>query len=100
MIIAMAITKDDQVQAVATAAGITARQARDAIDAVVAVVTAGLLQEGRITLHGLGSFATRVRSPRRVMNPATRVMMDIPARTVIKFKPAHQLRDRVEEQHA
>lgn len=95
MIIGVAITKDNQIQAVAKAAGITARQARDAIDAVAAVVTVGLVEDGRVTLHGLGLFTTQRRAPRRVTNPATGVMMDLPSKTVVKFKPSSYVRDRV-----
>jgi nucleoid DNA-binding protein len=100
MIIGMTITKDEQVQAVAAAAGLTAKQARDAIDAVVAIVTAGLLANGKITLHGLGMFETRRRSPRRVRNPSTGAMMDIPAKAVVKFKPSVQVRRDVEDRHS
>lgn len=95
MIIGVTITKDDQIQAVAKAAGITARQARDAIDAVAAVATVGLLEDGRFTLHGFGLFTTQRRAPRRVTNPATGVMMDLPPKTVVKFKPSTHLRERV-----
>src|SRR4051812_48623437 len=97
MIIGMTITKDDQVHAVAQAAGISLKQARDAIDAVAAVLMAGLVGDGQITLHGLGRFTTQHRGPRRVRNPATGLMMDVPAKTVVKFKPADHLRERVEK---
>lgn len=97
MIIGMPITKNLQIEAVAEATGLTVKQARAAIDAVVGVVTAGLLEEGRIVLDGLGIFETRRRSARHIRNPATGVMMDLPPSQVIKFKPAAQLRARVEE---
>lgn len=87
--------KDEQVRIVAEHAGITSKQARDAIDAVVALVVAGLVAEGRVILHGLGSFEKRRRSSRRVRNPATGVMMDVPAKTVVTFKPSSHLRERV-----
>jgi DNA-binding protein HU-beta len=93
------MTKDDQIRAVAAEAGITSTQARMAIDALTAVITVGLISDGRITVHGLGNFETKRRSERRVRNPATGDMMDVPARTVVKFKPSSYLRDRVEETH-
>lgn len=90
------MTKDDQIRAVAAEAGITSQQARMAIDALTAVVAVGLTVQGKITVHGLGAFEVRHRSPRRVFNPSTRVMMDAPAKNVVKFKPSGYLRQRVE----
>lgn len=92
------MTKDEQVRIVAEQAGVTAKQARDAIDAVVALIVAGLVAEGRVVVHGLGSFDKHRRSPRRVRNLATGEMMDVPAKTVVKFKPSSYLRDRVERE--
>jgi nucleoid DNA-binding protein len=99
MIIGMTITKDDQIDAVAHAAGVTAKQARDTIDAIVGVITAGLISEGKLSLHGLGIFEVQRRGPRRVMNPSTGVPMDIPSKCVVKFRPANNLRKRVEDHY-
>lgn len=99
MIIGMTITKDDQIDAVAAAAGINAKQARAAIDAVIGVVMAGLLRDGRILLHGLGIFEVHRRSPRRVRNPSTGSMMDLPSKCVVRFRPASNLRSRVEDHY-
>lgn len=94
------MTRRDQVEAVAKAAHLTIKQARDAIDAVAAVVQLGLLEEERSKIEGLGAFIVRRRGPKRVRNPSTGVMMDIPATAVVLFKPAPQLRDSVKERHA
>ena len=94
------MTKRDQIDVVAHAAGITTRQARAAIDAVGALITASLLEEERFSYSGLGTFMVIRRRPRRVSNPRTGVLMDLPAKTVVKFKPAPELRKRVEERHA
>lgn len=95
MIIAM--TRREQVEAVAHAAGITARQARDALDAVGGIVVAGLLESERVTLGGVGTFVVKRRSPRRVTNPATGVPMDLPASAAVAFRPAGELRKIVND---
>jgi len=97
MITAMAIPKSEQVRIICEQAGITAAQARLALDSVVGIVAAGLVRDERVVIHGLGTFDIRRRSPRRVINPATGVMMDLPAKRVVKFKPAGELARRVEE---
>jgi DNA-binding protein HU-beta len=96
MITGMAITRDEQIDALAGAAGITAKQARLVLDALPGVVVAGLLEDERITLHGLGTFEVARRAPRRVMNPSTGAMMDLPGKSVAKFKPSRYVRERVE----
>lgn len=95
MITVMTITADEQIDAVAVAAGITRKQARAAMDAVAGVVVAGLADD-RIALRGLGIFSIQHRRRRNVTNPATGVPMEIPARDVIVFKPSKELRTRVE----
>lgn len=94
------ITTDDQIDAVAMAAGITRRQARKAMDAVSAVVIAGLTSDDRIVIQGLGTFAMHHRRLTRVRNPQTGHMMEVPARDAIAFRPAKQLRQRVEDLRA
>jgi len=95
MITGMAMTKDDQIRIIAEQAGITAAQARAALDAVAAIVTAGLIRDERVSLHGLGTFVVQHRAPRRVMNPHSGVMMDLPSSRVVKFRPAKNVRDRI-----
>jgi nucleoid DNA-binding protein len=94
------MTKREQVDLVARAAHVTARQARDAFDASMAVIVAGLLEDERVAVSGLGVFSVQHRRPRRVNNPHTGVMMDLPASAVVRFKPAPELRRRVQERHA
>jgi DNA-binding protein HU-beta len=95
------VTKREQVTLVARSTGLTARHARDAIDAFAVVVATALVEDaGRITVDGLGTFLVQHRAPRRVMNPATGDMMELPATAVVKFKPVPQLRKRVEERHS
>lgn len=90
------MTRRDQIDAVAHVAGITPAQARRALDAVGGMVRTGLIEEGRVTLAGVGLFSVQRRSPRRVRNPSTGVMMDLPESRVVKFKPEPKLRADVE----
>lgn len=90
------MTRREQIDAVATVAGITAAEARKALDALPAIIKIGLLERERITLAGVGTFSMQHRRPRRVRNPATGVMMDLPASRVVKFKPTPELRATVE----
>lgn len=94
------MTKREQVDAVAHAAKITTAQARDALDAVASVTRVALLVDGKIKLNGLGTFAVHQRRPRRVRNPSTGMIMELPASAVIKFKPVPDLCESVKEQYS
>ncbi len=49
----------------------------------------------RIEIRGFGSFSMNYRPRRRVRNPKTGVTVMIPERYAPHFKPAKELRDRV-----
>jgi DNA-binding protein HU-beta len=89
------MTRREQIDAVAHAAGLTYEQARDATDAVASVIKLGLLEYERVQLLGLGTFHVRRRRPRTVYNPGTGVKMDLPASATVAFRPALDLRERV-----
>jgi DNA-binding protein HU-beta len=94
------ITRRDQVNAVAAAAGLSAVQAREALDAVSVLVKVGLLTDARFAMAGVGTFVVNTRSSRRVTNPRTGLMMDLPAKAVVKFKPSPDLSSSVEEHYS
>lgn len=94
------MTRKDQVSIVSHIAGITTAQARLALDALGGIIMAGLLEEEKIVLPGVGSFTVQRRSPRNVVNPQTGMIMELPATAVIKFKPAPGLRESVKERHS
>lgn len=65
-----------------------------------ALVKLGLLEDERFSMTGVGTFTVSRRGPRRVTNPHTGVMMDLPAKAVVRFKPSPDLRASVEERHS
>jgi DNA-binding protein HU-beta len=89
------MTRKDQIDVVARVAGITAAQARLALDAVGGVIRFGLREDGRVEMTGVGIFLRHERRPRRIRNVQTGLIMDLPASTTIKFKPAPELRASV-----
>ena len=53
-----------------------------------------LLEKGDVRIDDFGTFELRRRKARRARNPRTGERIDVPARTVVYFKPAAALRDR------
>ena len=54
-----------------------------------------LLATGRVAVPGFGVFELYRQKPRRYRNPRTGDRIDVPARTVARFKPAAALKARI-----
>jgi len=89
------MTKAELVTAIAKGAGITKKQADDALKAAVESVSNALKKGERVAIPGLGIFSVRERAARKGRNPRTGDVIDIPARKVVVFKPAKDLRGGV-----
>lgn len=57
-------------------------------------VTAELVASGRVEVDGFGVFELYRRKPTRARNPRTGEAITVPAKTVVRFKPARALKDR------
>ena len=89
------MTKQEFVDAVAEKAGLTKRDAGDAVDAVLDVITASLAKGETITFTGFGKFTTSHRAARQGVNPRTGEKVQIAAATVPKFSAGSQLKKAV-----
>jgi len=89
------MTKAELVSAIAKGAGITKKQADAALKAAVAAVSDALKKGERVAIPGFGIFSVRQRASRKGRNPRTGAVIEIPARKVVVFKPAKDLREGV-----
>jgi DNA-binding protein HU-beta len=88
-----AMTKTVIIAGVAEAAGIAKKQAKAAIEGLVALAYKGA-SEG-FTIPGLGKLIKVKRKARVGRNPATGAVIQIPAKTVLKFRIAKAAKDAV-----
>ena len=58
-------------------------------------ITEALSRGDKVTLVGFGTFSTVKRAARQATNPQTKAVMEIPAKTVAKFKPGSKLAEAV-----
>jgi DNA-binding protein HU-beta len=79
------VTKQDFVDAVADRAGISKRDAAEAVDAVLDTITDALKQGDSVTFTGFGKFSTSQRAARMGVNPRTGERVEIGATVVPKF---------------
>jgi DNA-binding protein HU-beta len=89
------VTKQDFVDAVADRAGMSKRDAGDAVDAVLDTITDTLRKGDAVTFTGFGKFSTSARAARMGVNPRTGERVQIAATTVPKFTAGSALKSAV-----
>lgn len=89
------MTKAELVAAIAKGANISKKQADAALKSAIEAVSDALKKGERVAIPGFGIFNVRTRAERKGRNPRTGVEINIPARKVVSFRPAKELRDSV-----
>ena len=90
------MTKQEFVDAMASRAGLTNRDAAKAVDAFLDTVTDTLRGGGEVAFTGFGKFSTQHRAARQGVNPRNpSEKVTIPAATVPKFSAGSQLKQAV-----
>lgn len=89
------MNKQDLVDHIAKSAGLSKRQAGDALSAVMEGITKALKKDDRVTLVGFGTFSVRKRKARRGRNPQTGEPIRIGAKKVASFKAGQDLNKAV-----
>lgn len=88
-----AVTKGQIIAGMAEAAGITKKQAGEALNALLKMAYKGA--KNGFTLPGLGKLVLVNRKARMGRNPATGEAIKIPAKRVVKFRVAKAAKDAI-----
>ena len=88
------MTKADLVAKVAEA-GMTKKEAAEAVDTVIAAITKALSKGDKVSLVGFGSFSVKKRKARIGRNPQTGEAIKIKAKKVPVFSAGKALKDAV-----
>ena len=91
------MNKGQLIEAVASELGSSKTAASRAIEAVIASITQGIETDDAVTISGFGTFTKKDRAARKVVNPATRVLMEIKASKTVSFRPSQALKTTVNE---
>ena len=91
------MTRTELIQALADGADLERRQAKAFLDSLSDLVERNIKKGGEVPLRGLGKFKVQKRKARMGRNPATGEAIKIPAKTVVKFTVAKQLKDLVKK---
>ena len=89
------MTKSETLQALADKLGKTRKEAGEILDAIIALAVAETKKNGEFTFPGLGKLQKKHRDARMGRNPATGASIQIPAKTVLKFRVAKQAKDAI-----
>ncbi len=89
------MTKSQLSAHIAEKAGITKKTAAEIIDELAAVAYSEAKKNKQFTLPGIGKLVLNNRKARKGRNPATGQEIDIPAKTVVKFRVAKACKDAV-----
>lgn len=89
------MTKNEFVAALAAEAGVKKTEAEAFLAAQALVLRSVLKSGGDVTLPSVGKLSTAKREAREARSPATGAAIQVPAKTVVKFKVAKDLADTV-----
>lgn len=85
------MNKTDLINEIAAKANLTKVQAKEALNAVTESIAQALANDDKVQLIGFGTFSMLDKPERQGINPRTKENIIIPARKVVKFKPASNL---------
>ena len=89
------MNKNDLVESVAKAAGLSKADAAKAVDSVLDQITGSLSKGDEVRLVGFGTFSVASRAASQGRNPRTGETINIPASKQPKFKAGKALKDAV-----
>lgn len=92
---AKGMTKSQVLQTLAEKTSKTRKEVSEMMDAVVALAYSETKKSGEFTLPGLGKLVKKQRAARQGRNPATGATIQIPAKTVVKFRMSKQAKDAI-----
>ena len=85
------MTKKELIAEIAKESKLSIKYSGLALNAFVAVFGKAMKKGKRIQLPNMGTFKVTQRSARDVRNPRTNEKLNVPAKKVVKFKPAPAL---------
>ena len=91
------MTKTELISSLATASGSDKKQSKMFLESLTSLVEKTIKKGGEVPMTGLGKFKVVKRKARMGRNPATGEPIKIPAKTVVKFSVAKNLKDMVKK---
>lgn len=89
------MTKNELIEAIAAETGNPKKTVADIMSAAVRVSETTLKSGNDVVLGDFGKLSTAQRDAREARNPSTGATVQVPAKTVVKFKASKSLADAI-----
>ena len=89
------MTKSELLQVLAERLGKTKKEVSEILETLVDLACVETKKNGEFTLPGLGKLVKKRRDARVGRNPATGETIQIPAKTVVKFRLSKSAKDAI-----
>jgi DNA-binding protein HU-beta len=91
------MTKTELINTLSAASGNEKKQTKVFLESLTSLIEKTIKKGGEVPMSGLGKFKVVKRKARMGRNPATGEPIKIPAKTVVKFSVAKNLKDLVKK---
>lgn len=89
------MTKKELIERIAENAGLTKKAAEIALNSVLEGIEESLINEGKMSFIGFGTFEVRERAAREGKNPKTGEVIQIAASKTVGFKTSKNLKEKL-----
>jgi len=89
------LTKSQLLERLAEASGMTKKDVASFLDTLAETAYKEVKTSGEFSLPGLGKLVKKNRAARQGRNPATGATIQIPAKTVVKFRVSKAAKDSI-----
>ena len=89
------MTKNELIEAIISDTNMTKKDAETVLKNLTTAIRTTLKGGNDFTIAGIGKLKPDARAARTARNPSTGATIDVPAKTVVKFKVAKELADAV-----
>lgn len=92
------MTKSEIVAILAEGTGLTKVETTAVIDGFIATLRYALKENHHVELRGLGTFKVVERQARKVRNPITGTMIDVPRKKTLVFRVANDVKRYINDE--
>ena len=89
------MNKNELISEVARKTGLSRREAEVGVETMLGLISKELIEDGKVTLTGFGTFDVGKRKARKGVNPRTGQPINIAASKMPRFKPSRNLKTKV-----
>ncbi|MEO6333448.1 MAG: HU family DNA-binding protein [Pyrinomonadaceae bacterium] len=89
------MTQSEIVNALAETSGLKKAEVKGLFDSIAELASKEVKANGEFTLPGFGKLVKATRKAREGRNPATGAVINIPAKTTVKFRLGKSMKDAV-----